>query len=262
MPATIINNILELQPDTLGYQAFKIPLSAAPENTTTMVFYYKAYVDNLTSSTNEDGTSYPWNNDAFFGLSFTGVISANTGGIVGWTNSNSNYVVYSPSAGAYTPLLINSEYSQFIPVAFDTSTSSISYGHPTVTTRASIGSYCGYFCPTTNIINLSGAKKFLGILKISKNPENAQQIIMSYGINWENMSSANFSNALASLSTNWISLGSAQTETTYFRPNHANPLLSNTINFPSWIVGKWSSSKPGRELVITDMKVEYYNSIF
>lgn len=261
MPATIINNILELQPDNMGYQAFRMPLTAAA-NASTMVFYYKAYVDNIPVNTNENGGSYGWDNDSFFGLSFTNVVSANRGGIVGWSNSNSNTVIFTSSLGTYSPLLINSGYSQFVPVCFDTSTSNISYGHPTFTTRANIGTHCGYFCPSTNTIGISGAQRFLGILKVSKHPTNTQQISLAYGMNWENMPSASFSSALSSLSTNWISYGSAQTETTYFRPNHANPLLSNTINFPSWIVGKWTSAQGGRELVITDMKVEFYDSVF
>jgi hypothetical protein len=261
MPATINNNILELQPDNIGYQAFRIPLSAV-SNASTMVFYYKAYVDNTPNNINEDSGSYGWNNDAFFGLSFNGVLSANIGGIVGWTNSTNNTVVFTQSLANYSPLNNFSGYSQFVPVCFDTSTNVVSYGHPTITTRASLPSNAGYFCPSTTTIGVSGAQRFLGILKVAKHPTNTQQIIISYGTNWENMPASSFSSALSSLSTNWLTYGSAQTETTNFRPNNANPLLSDTINFPTWIVGKWPSTVSGRELVISDMKVEYYNSVF
>jgi hypothetical protein len=261
MPATIKNNTIELQPDNVGYQAFRIPISQ-PQKAETMVFYYKAYVDNMPASINEDGTNYGWNNDSFFGLSFSGTVSANTGNIVGWSNGNDvNTVASTGSLQANTPFSTNSGYSQMLPFTFDNSFYMSNGNSSPASNIRSGGIHYGNFCPSTNFINLSGAQKFLGILKVSKHPTNTQQIVLSYGVNWENMTSENFSTSLLSISTTWIIQSLAVTETTRFRSNHLNPLSANTINMPNWIVGKWASSVSGRKFVISDMKVEYYTTI-
>lgn len=262
MPAKINNNILELQPDNIGYQAFRIPIPAPQvPNPSSMVFYYKAYLnDSITTNTTED-TTYSWNRNSFFGLSFTGVTSANTGGIVGWTNSNATQVLISGSLSNYTNFNTISPYSQIVPIRFFGNSTNLSYGSPNITTTTIMGNNAAYFCPATNSIGVSGAKTFLGILKIGKHATNAQQVTISHGTNWENLSSSNFSSALTSLSTNWTTLANTVTETTNFRSNYLNPSLSGTINFPSWIVGKWSSGIPSRKLIITDLKVEYYRDL-
>lgn len=261
MPAIINNNTIELQPDNVGYQAFRIPISQPPK-AETMVFYYKAYVDTIPASISEDGTNYGWNNDAFFGLSFSGTLSANTGGITGWSNGNDiNAVAFTGTLNASTPFSNNSGYSQMLPFTYDNSFyMSNGNSSPASNTRSG-GNQYGYFCPSTNFINLSGAKKFLGILKVAKHPTNTQQIVLSYGVNWENMTNENFSTSLTSLSTNWIIQSLPVTETTKFRSNYLNPLSANTINMPNWVVGKWTSSVAGRKMVITDIKVEYYTTI-
>jgi hypothetical protein len=258
MPASIINNTIKLQPDNLGYQAFRIPLSQQ-SGAETIVLYYKGYVDNTPSNTSEDGTNYGWNNDAFFGLSFNGTLSANTGGIVGWSNGNDvNWVANPPSISTHAPFSTNSGYSQMVPCTFD-NINYISNGstNPSSSSRSGGGVYSGAFCPTTTNIFLSGARKFLGILKVAKHPTNTQQIVISYGVNWENMNSSNFGSALTSTSTTWITQSLAVTETTNYRSNYLNA-LSSTINMPNWIVGKWPSVVVGREFVLTDLKVEYY----
>jgi hypothetical protein len=84
---------------------------------------------------------------------------------------------------------------------------------------------------------------------------------LSYGNNWQNLTSANFSTALSSSLTNWAFQNVSQVETTNFRPNHANAdvALRSTITFPRWLVVRWPSGIVGRNLVITDIKVEYYD---
>jgi hypothetical protein len=251
MPAIINETSILLQPDNIGYQALKIPLAQQPAGAATMVFYYKGYVD-VAQNITEDGSSYGWNNDAFFGLSFSGDVSANTGGIVGFTNRAETTVLRSLSLGNWA-LFTGSGYASATPVFFGTYSNYFHYGHPTPGNALSLGN--GAFCfPSTASIGVSGAEKFLGIIKISKQDDNAQNIVLSYGVNWEGRAASDFSGALTATETNWIFSNATATETTNFR-------TAGAINFPRWIVAKWPSGVLGRTLTLNAMRVEYYNGV-
>jgi len=267
MGALISSNTLRLEPDGLSFQTGKVQLPLAPSNANTMVFYYKAYFENIVLNIGggeiiEDATNYAWNNDAFFGLSFSGTVSANTGGILGFTNITENNILRARQPGNYIPFGNNSGYLAIIPCALLGDASRFSYGpnnNGESTISVANNSFLGgQLAPSTHFIGLSGAKKYLGIIKVAKHEENSQNIVISYGNNWENMPASSFSSAISSLSSNWAFQNINVRETVNFRPNHANPALSNTINFPRWIVAKWPSAVLDRNFVVTDVKIEYY----
>lgn len=251
MPAIITDTSILLQPDNIGYQAFRIPLAAAPAGAVTMAFYYKAYVDGVTQNLVEDGSSYSWNNDFFFGLSFSGNVSANTGGIVGWSNSTTN--TFLRTQGRTTGGIYANSGLNATPVFFGDDSRNFFYGHPQVVTGIQPNN--GAFCfPTTEPVGAAEAGKFLGILKISRQDNSTQNIVLSYGVNWENRAPGDFSGALSAPETSWIFSNQAVAETTNFRPGGA-------MNFPGWIVGKWPSGVIGRTLTLTALRVEYYNGV-
>jgi hypothetical protein len=262
MGAIISSNTLRLEPDGLSYQTGRIQLSAAPTTANTMVFYYKAYVNTMAESILEDGTNYAWNNDAFFGLSFNGSVSANVGGIVGFSNSNQTNVGTSTSQQNWSGYWFgkNSGYTSMVGFTMGYNGGSynlFSYGHPSSVVYYSTPTWGSIMCMSTRGIGLS-AQKYLGIIKIGKNDADTSKVTLSYGCNWEGLSAQDFTSALTSTNTAWSFENASLVETTNFRPNNSNPLLSNTINFPTWVVVKWPSAVVGRNLVITDIKVEYY----
>lgn len=263
MGALISSNTLRLEPDGLSYQTAKVQLPVAPSAANTMVFYYKAYVNEWPENTVENGSTYAWNNDAFFGLSFNDTVSANVGGIVGFTNTNQSEVGGSLSKSNWSSYFfhINSGFSQTVPFSVSYNGASynlFSYGHPLSTTTHNVGFPNAIMCLSTNTIGLTGAQKRLGIIKIAKNTDDPQKVVFSYGNNYEGLSAQSFSFALTSNLTTWAFQNISLQETGNFRPNYLNPNQSNTINFPRWIVAKWPSAVIGRNLVITDIKVEYY----
>ena len=267
MPAIIISNQLQLQPNNIGYQGARFQLPPQPVNAETMVFYYKAYGEGFPLGNDylEDGSGYSWNKESMFGLSFSGSLSANNGGIVGWTGRENPNNIYRIRRNVFNSNFIsNSNISLSANgqhMTFGNESAYFYYGHQTKSNFiTSFGLYgVGVFCPTTNGIGLTGAANFLGIIKIQKNTSNANQISISVGNNWEGFSVENFASALSSSKTNWEMFNYAQPETTNFRPYSTTPTLSNTIFFPSWIVAKWPSGIVGRNLVITNIKVEYYS---
>lgn len=263
MGALISSNTLRLEPDGLSYQTARVQIPPAPSATNTMVFYYKAYVNEWPENTFENGSSYAWNNDAFFGLSFNGTVSANVGGIVGFTNTNQPEVGATLSKYDWSSYFFhkNSGFSQTVPFALGYNSGNyniFSYGHALSTTVYSAGFPNSIMCLSTNTIGLTGAQKHLGIIKIGKHPDDTQRIVLSYGNNYQGVSSQNFSIALSSSLTNWAFQNISLQETTNFRSNFSNPELANTINFPKWIVAKWPSAVVGRNFVVTDIKIEYY----
>jgi hypothetical protein len=269
MGAIISSNTLRLEPDGLSFQTGKVQLPLAPSNANTMVFYYKAYFENVVINAfggefTENGSAYSWNTDTTFGLSFTGTVSSHIGGLLGFANgANPPNIIRVRQPADYVPFGNNSGYSQIVPVGFQNMIE-FYYGpekNNQFTSHHTIGNnnyLAGLLGPSTHIIGLSGAQKYLGMIKVSKNQNNSQNIVMSMGNNWENMPASSFSSALTSLSSNWAFRDVNRPETVNFRPNHANPALSNTINFPRWVVAKWPSAVLGRNFVITDIKVEYY----
>lgn len=252
MPAIITDTSIVLQPDNVGYQAFRIPLEPQPAGAVTMVFYFKGYVNGLDSNQTEDGANYGWNNDSFFGLSFNGNVAANTGGIVGWTNSTSNRVLGAAGRSSSHPLFAG-QYGSATPFYFGDTISFFYYGHPTLTTSANL-SNAAYCFPTTDVIGVAEAEKFLGIFRISRHDTNAQNIVLSFGANWENRSMEDFSGALSAAATRWVFSNHTVAETTNFRPGGA-------MSFPGWIVGKWPSGVIGRTLTLSALRVEYYNGV-
>jgi hypothetical protein len=267
MPATITSNQLQLQPDSLGYQGARYQLPAQPTNAETMVFYYKAYGDGFPVGDDyfEDGPGYGWNKESVFGLSFNGSLTANNGGVVGWANTDDPNRICRVRRNAFQPQFIsNSRISLSASgqhISFGNEGAYFYYGSTNKGQRiTSLSQYgVGKFCPTTTGIGLTGAADFLGIIKVQKNISNPSQISISVGNNWEGLSTNNFATALSSSKTNWDLFNYAQVETTNFRPYSTNPALSNTIFFPSWIVAKWPSGIVGRNLVVTNIKVEYYS---
>jgi len=253
MPAIISDTSILLQPDNIGYQAFRIPLAAAPAGAVTMVFYYKAYVDGVGQNVHEDGGSYGWNNDAFFGLSFSGNVAANTGGIVGWSNTTGNTILRTQgrTTGTIYAHFANSGLNA-TPLYFGDDNRFFAYGSQIGT--GVLPTNGGFCFPTTDPIGAEEAGKFLGIVKISRQDNNTQNIVLSYGVNWENRALADFPGALSAAATNWIFSNQALAETVNFRPGGA-------MNFPGWIVGKWPSGVIGRTLTITALRVEYYNGV-
>jgi hypothetical protein len=195
-----------------------------------------------------------------FGLSFSGTVSGNVGGFVGFSNGTSTNILRARPPALYDPFAKNSGYSGAIPVGFN-SMGEFYYGNGQTSSSndfIGVGSP-GIIAPSTYFIGLTGAKKYLGMFKISKNENTPQNIVLSCGNNWENFSSSSFSTALTSLCSNWFFQNVDRAETVNFRPNYTNPLSANTINFPSWIVVKYPSSVLGRNFVITDIKIEYYS---
>jgi hypothetical protein len=180
---------------------------------------------------------------------------------VGFSSASDNYVRLL-GLGNYAGFLGNSGYTQASPVSFGY-LEAFGFG-AAVTSRFNASSnsfYGGSAFPTTQGIGVDGAKKYLGIIMVSRHSEDVQRVVLSYGNNWQNLTSANFSTALSSSLTNWAFQNSSQVETTNFRPNHANAdvALRSTITFPRWLVVRWPSGIVGRNLVITDIKVEYYD---
>jgi hypothetical protein len=258
MPAVINNDRLELRADSLGYQAARVQLPAQPSTADTMVFYYKAWVEGWPVSTNEANTSYAWNGDAFFGLSFNGSVSANNGGIVGWTNqqgttsagntiSHTTYTSWRPSAT--TPFVFTNGGFNINALYYGSSTTS-NFINTT---------YAGMPFPTNAVIGTSAVNSFLGIIKMQKVAANASNISISFGTNWEGLAQDNYTTALTSANTSWIVNNNAVQERSNFRPNWNSPSLSGTVVFPSWVVAKWVSGVPTRNLVIDSLRVEYYN---
>lgn len=269
MGALISSNTLRLEPDGLSYQTARVQIPTAPSDANTMVFYYKAYFDTIVINQGggeftESGLSYSWNKDAMFGLSFTGTVSANMGGLLGFSNgANNNNIIRVRQPADYVPFGNNSGYSAIVPAGFN-QMGEFYYGAGKANQfndYHTIGNNlysAGLLGPSTHFIGLSGAQKYLGIIKVSKNQNNPQNIVMSYGNNWQNLPVSEFSTALTSLSSNWAFQNIDRSETVNFRPNHANPALANTINFPTWVVAKWPSGVLGRNFVVTDIKIEYY----
>lgn len=263
--ATIISsNVLRLQPDNLTYQAARVQLPDQPANAQTMVMYYKAYLEIAANNPDFEYTdSFAWGRHAFFGLSFSGTVSQNTGGIVGFSSASDTYIRVQGLASSFPIFLGSSGYSQVSPVSFGQN-DTFGFG-AAVTGRFSAHNNSQFFAgqafPTTQGIGVDGAKKYLGIIQVAKHSEDVQRVILSYGNNWQNLTSANFSSALSSSLTNWAFRNVSQVETTNFRPNHANAdvALRSTITFPRWIVARWPSGIVGRNFVITDIKVEYYD---
>lgn len=269
MPAVINNDRLELRADSLGYQAARVQLPAQPSTADTMVFYYKAWVEGWPASTNEANTSYAWNGDAFFGLSFNGSVSANNGGIVGWTNASDgttagcvlSYTTYlntlfggppwRPTAVAPFTFYGNINVNSFArPFYYGASAVSVSYSAPGVAALS---------FPSNAVIGTSAVNSFLGIIKMQKVAANGSNISISLGTNWEGLAQDNYTTALTSANTAWIFNNISVQERSNFRPNWNSPSLSGTIVFPSWVVCKWVSGVPTRNLVIDSLRVEYYN---
>ena len=269
MPSLISSNTLRLQPDNLTAQTARVQLPAQPAGANTMVFYYKAYMEISTTNNPEyeDGTSYAWGNDAFFGLSFSGTVSSNTGGIAGFSNGTEGWVLFVRAAGSHSPFAAGSGYSSVSPVCFGSNMGFFYYGPSGQIINSSNTNFGGgQFCPTTQNIGVEGAQKYLGIVQIARHQEDNARVIFSYGNNWENLAAADFRNALSSPLSNWAFRNVSVLETTNFRPNHRagldnslDPALRSTITFPRWIVARWPSAIVGRNLVLTDIKVEYYD---
>lgn len=262
MPAIINNNRLEFQADGLGYQAARVQLPNHPADASLMVFYYKGWVEGWPENTNEANISYAWNSDVFFGLSFNGSVSANNGGIVGWTNFDYNSVVggvdvcttystWKSTLGEVAPFTfyggINTNFArQFY---YGSSNASDNYSAPGIAALS---------FPSNAVIGTSAVNNFLGVIKMQKSAVNSSNITIGFGTNWEGLSQNNYAVALTSTNTNWIFDDVAVQERTNFRPNWNTPSLSSTVMFPSWVVCKWASGVLGRKLVIDSITIEYY----
>jgi|688.fasta_scaffold184996_4 hypothetical protein len=255
MPATINNNALELVGDNLGYQAARVELPPQPTDADAIIFYYKAYVDKIPVGPYSETSSNSWDKNAFFGLSFDGTINGVNTGLVGYSNiDNINRASYSGSRQlnpTWNPNDIISPYS------FDGGIWRFRYGNPSFIAG---GFNVGVVCPNTGPTgaDLATAEKYLHIIRINKDVNDAQRISLSIGFNWENLSVNDFSKALTSTSTIWALSDYTVNETTNFRTNWNNPSLSGTINFPSWIVSKWTTPTVDRKFVVTNIKIEYY----
>jgi len=257
MPAIINNNALELVGDNLGYQAARVQLPSPPTDADTMIFYYKAYVDKIPADIFSESSPNGWDKAAFFGMSFDNTISTTNNQLVGYSNiSNPNTCAYASFRGKYAEWNPNDTTAAF---GFDGNwrfrygnTNSNNY----IAGPFSYGAVCP--CAGTNSEDLQTAKKYLHIIRINKDVNNAQNISLSLGFNWENLSVDDFGTALTSISSVWAFKDYSISETTSFRTNWNNLSLSGTINFPSWIVAKFPSPTIGRKLVVTDIKIEYY----
>lgn len=262
MPAIISSNTLRLEPDGLSAQTARVQLPAQPAGANVMVFYYKAYMEAAVGNNPafEDGSSYAWGTKGFFGLSYDGDVNSNSNA-VGFGNRD-NGVLYMWGPQAFAPFAGGSGFGSVQPVSFGVFSSEFSIGRQAVFFNASNGGFeAGRFCPTTINIGVEGAQKYLGIVQVARHRENVQQVVFSYGNNWQGLAADHFASALPSSLTNWAFRNIAQTDIINARPNHANAdvALQSTINFPSWVVVRWPSNIVGRNLVITDIKVEYYD---
>lgn len=260
MPAVISNDRLELRADSLGYQAARVQLPSQPSNADTMVFYYKAWVEGWPVFTTESGTSYSWSPSGFFGLSFSESVSSLPRGIVGWMNPNSTVTGYGITRATYTDWNVPAglQVSLFTFSNAGTFNNSFYYGS-SATNATIISNTAGYPFATNAVVGTSAINVVLGVIKLQKVEANPSNISVSFGINWEGLSQSNYTTALTSTGTKWLINNSSVLERFNFRPNWNNPSLSSTITFPSWVVARWTSGVPGRNLVVDSLRVEYYN---
>ena len=203
---TVANNVVTLSSDGIGYDEGVLTIANPVSSCQTWVFYGRWWVDSI-SSTSYDGNYhfFPWDKRHFLCFSYTSEFSATFRTTVfGLADSAMSY----PTPGnvttylSYGNLLSGSNSStNKLPI------SSISNNQPPSffigSGESNYTNSLGSYIPATYTPYTSSAGYLLTHVWKVDSVAGTKGVNVSVGINWENLSFSNITNALTSANTYW-----------------------------------------------------------
>lgn len=243
MSAGIINNQVVLEATNAGYQEARIPLPIAPAAADMLAFYFRAWYD--TYAADEGPTDYGWDAGDCFGLSFDGVtpteaIKAN---FFGWINDNADTVFNFEAAWAEfnAQNAVNGSGDHNV---YDGEGNIL--GDPVNDPARFSEGMARPANPTVGAL-------YTGVWLMKKDDNDNTKLNISIGGNFESL--VNIEDARTSANTIWGDQNLAITV-----GNSGNWRDSTgAINFPNWLIAKYTSGVNGRKFIIDQYKVEYYD---
>jgi len=241
MTASIIANQLVLEATGAGYQTGRVPLPIAPPTADMIAFFFRGFYD--TYAADEGPTDFGWDAADCFGLSFDGVIptEAIKANFFGWINDNGSSVFNYEAAwaefngqdavnGAGDHNVYDGEGNVLGDPVNDPARFSEGMARPA---------------------NPTVGATYTGVWLIKKDEADPTRINISIGGNFESL--VNIEDARTSPNTIWgdlnvpIVVGAA-----------GNWRAGGIMNFPSWIIMKYTSDINGRKYILDEYKAEYY----
>ena len=241
MSAGIVSNKIELEATGAGFQTARIPLPKAPVGSDMLAFFFRVFYD--TYAADEGPTDYGWDAADCFGLSFDGVIptEAIKSNFFGWINDNASTVFNYEAAwaGFNFQAAVNGAGDHNV---YDGEGNIL--GDPVNDTLRFPQGMARPANPTV------GAT-YTGVWIIKKDDNDLTKINISIGGNFESLADL----AAARTAANTI-FGDLNNPITV--GNSGNWRTGGGMNFPSWIIMKYTSGVNGRKFILDSYKAEYY----
>ena len=224
-----------------GYNQYRFPLPGAPSAADVMVFVFRYFYDAFAA--NEDADA-GWDGSDCFGLSFDGVIpnDALQDNFFGWvdTDAGQNFIFSAADANFNGKDVVIGDSSHDILDADGTKLGDI--GTSPARFMPGFGKPAN---PTVGAI-------YTGIWVFKRDTGSIDKILLTTGGNFESL--ANLADARLDANTVF-----GETDTLLTVGSGGNWRNGGGINFPTWVVSKFTSAISGKKFVLDSYKAEYYS---
>jgi len=241
MTTELINDQIVMESNGAGYNTYRFPIPNMPDDADMLVLSFRYWYDTYTSS--ESGNA-GWDGSDCFGLSFSGVIpdDSSQDDFFGWvdTNVGQNFI-YSPT---------NSNFNNQ-DVIIGNNSHSIMNGEGS--SLGTIGSDEHRFMPAFGKpANPTVGKTYTGVLVFKRDAGSLDKILISTGGNFGSLT--DLSDARLDSSTVY-----GEEDTILTVGASGNWRNGGGINFPTWLMAKFTSSINGKKFVLDSYHVQFYN---
>ena len=225
-----------------GYNQYRFPLPSAPSAADVMVFVFRYFYDEFDDT--ELGQDAGWDSSDCFGLSFDGVIpdDALQDNFFGWvdTDAGQNFFFLASHVNFNGHAVVVGAGSRDILDADGTN-------------RGSILNNAAIFMPGFGTPpNPTIGALYTGIWVFKRDTGSTDKILLTTGGNFESL--ANLADARLDANTVF-----GETDTLLTVGGGGNWRNGGGINFPTWVVSKFTSALSGRKFVLDSYKAEYYS---
>ena len=241
MSAGITNNQIILEATGVGYQEARVPLPISPPTADMVAFYFRCFYDLYAAD--EGPTDYGWDAADCFGLSFDGVTptEANKENFFGWINRNGSTVFNFEAAWAEfngeNAVNGNGDHNVFDGEGND-------LGDP-------VNNPARFSEGMARPANPTVGAKYTGVWLIKKDDSDLTKINISIGANFASL--ANIEDARTDSNTIWGDLN-----VPIVVGDTGNWRDGGGINFPEWLIIKYTSGVNGRKFILDEYKLEYF----
>jgi len=231
---------ITMEANGAGYNQYRFPLPEAPADADMMVFAFRYWYDTFAAS--EDANA-GWDGSDCFGLSFDGVMPDDTAqaNFFGWVDTDAGQnLIYSAA---------NANFNNADVVLGDTSHDVLDgEGNNLGAINSDQARFLGGFGKPAN--PTVGAT-YTGLWIVKRDAGSADKIMLTQGANFQSL--ANLS--LARTDSNTVF---GETDTLLTVGNGGNWRSGGGINFPTWVVSKFTSASVGKKFVLDSYHTQYY----